>query len=172
MAERSDFTQDEWNTLCQGPHAAVSAVIAADVPDSGSTLGGLFWLVQEMAGAADGIQAVQRETAWPPVVAEMIRDAHGDGATPDRRFRRLARPERADHPLGYGQQLASAAGRIATRLSPDELGSYVEWVLTVGEGAARAVWEDRTTTPISAREAAALADIEHRLRHAGEALHD
>jgi hypothetical protein len=139
MTGKSDFTEQEWDTVLKGPPAAGLIVASA-------AKGGTF--KESIAIAKSYAQARQQHGA-----SELL-DAIAS-----------AKPE-VEHHLYHSydelqqaglEELRNAVGVLETKATPDEVNDYRRFVLTLSDHVANAHREDGMA--VSAGEQAAIADI-------------
>jgi len=148
MTDKSDFTEQEWDTVLKGPPAAGMIVATA-------AKGGTF--KESIAIAKSYAEARQQHGA-----SELL-DAIAS-----------AKPE-VEHHLYHSYdelkqaglaQLRDAVGVLESKATPDEVNDYRRFVLTLADHVANAHREDGVA--VSGGEQAAIADITAALGGEGE----
>ncbi len=147
MTGKSDFTEQEWDTVLEGPTAAGMIVISAS---KGGTFKETFAMAKAYAEA---------------------REEHGASELLDAIA--SAKPE-IDHHLGHSleevktrglQHLRDAIQVLESKATPEEVDDYRRFVLTLADKVASAHKEDGMT--VSGPEHAAIDDITTALGGAG-----
>jgi hypothetical protein len=139
MTDKSDFTEQEWDTILQGPPAAGTIVATAS---KGGTFKESFAIAKSYGearqehGASELLDAIV--SAKPKV------DRHL-GHSPD---------EVRSHGL---QHVRDAVAVLETKATPDEVNDYRKFVLTLSDHVANAHREDGMA--VSGGEQAVIADI-------------
>ena len=139
MTSKSDFTEQEWDTILQGPPAAGTIVATAS---KGGTFKESFAIAKSYGearqehGASELLDAIV--SAKPKV------DRHL-GHSPD---------EVRSHGL---QHVRDAVAVLETKATPDEVNDYRKFVLTLSDHVANAHREDGMA--VSGGEQAVIADI-------------
>ncbi len=143
MTSKSDFTEQEWDTILQGPPAAGTIVATAS---KGGTFKESFAIAKSYGearqehGASELLDAIV--SAKPKV------DRHL-GHSPD---------EVRSHGL---QHVRDAVAVLETKATPDEVNDYRAFVLTLSDHVANAHREDGMA--VSGGEQAVIADIKAAL---------
>jgi hypothetical protein len=139
MTGKADFTEQEWETVREGPTAAGVVVITAS---KGGTFKETFAMAKTYAEA---------------------RQQHGSSELLDAIV--SAKPE-VDHHLGHSpeeiksralQHVRDAVALVSSKATPDEVDDYRKFVLTVSDHVAKAHREDGVD--VSVGEQAAIRDI-------------
>jgi hypothetical protein len=147
MTGQSDFTEQEWETILQGPPAAGTLVATAS---KGGTFKESFAIAKSYAEA---------------------RQEHGASELLDAIV--SAKPK-VDRHLGHSfeevksnalQHVRDAVGVLETKATPDEVDDYRRFVLTLADKVANAHREDGVA--VSGLEEAAIADVTEALGGAG-----
>ena len=147
MTGKSDFTEQEWETILQGPPAAGTIVATAS---KGGTFKESFAIAKAYAEA---------------------RQEHGASELLDAIV--SAKPK-VDRHLGHSleevksnglQHVRDAVGVLESKASADEVDDYRRFVLTLADKVAHAHREDGTD--VSGLEQSAIADITEALGGAG-----
>lgn len=139
MTDKSDFTEQEWDTILQGPPAAGTIVATAS---KGGTFKESFAIAKSYGearqehGASELLDAIV--SAKPKV------DRHL-GHSPD---------DVRSHGL---QHVRDAVAVLETKATPDEVNDYRKFVLTLSDHVANAHREDGMA--VSGGEQAVIADI-------------
>ena len=147
MTQRADFTEQEWNTVLEGPPSAGMIVVTAG---RGGTI---------------------RETLAIGKAYAEARQQHGESELLDEIV--AAKPE-IDHTRYHSfeelkqhglQHLRDAVGVLEQKATPDELDGYRRFVVMLAEKVANAHREDGMS--VSPAEEAALGEISASLGNAG-----
>jgi hypothetical protein len=145
MTASADFTEQEWDTVLEGPTSAGMIVMAVE-------RGGTF----------------REAFAMAKVYAE-ARKEHGESELLDAiaahrpemdRTRAASTEELKDHAL---QRIRDAVALVATKATPAELGEYRQFVTAIAKRVAEAKKEKGGEGSTSAAESAAIAEIEAAL---------
>jgi hypothetical protein len=145
MTTSSDFSEQEWDTILEGPTAAGMIVATAE---RGGTFREAFAMAKVYAEARKEhgeSELLDQLAAHRP---EMDRHL---GSSPE---------EVRDHGL---QHVRNAVALVAAKTSPVELGEYRQFVSTVAKRVAEAKQEKGSEGPVSDAESAAVAEIEAAL---------
>ncbi|HEY1515378.1 MAG TPA: hypothetical protein VGF91_03090 [Solirubrobacteraceae bacterium] len=143
MTGKSDFTEQEWDTVLQGPPAAGMIVAAAS---KGGTFKESFAIAKsytearQQHGASELLDAIV--TAKPEVdrhLGHSIEEVKSNGL----------------------QHVRDAVAVLQTKATPDEVNDYRAFVLTLSDHVANAHREDGMA--VSGGEQAAIADIKTAL---------
>lgn len=143
MTGKSDFTEQEWDTVLQGPPAAGTIVATA-------SKGGTF---KESFAIAKAYAEARQEHGASQLLDEIV----------------SAKPK-VDRHLGHSleevksnglQHVRDAVGVLQTKATPDEVDDYRRFVLTLADKVAHAHREDGME--VSGGEQAAIADITEAL---------
>ena len=143
MTSKSDFTEQEWDTILQGPPAAGTIVATAS---KGGTFKESFAIAKSYGGARQEHGASELLDAI--VSAKPKVDRHL-GHSPD---------EVRSHGL---QHVRDAVAVLETKATPDEVNDYRAFVLTLSDHVANAHREDGMA--VSGGEQAVIADIKAAL---------
>ena len=147
MTDKSDFTEQEWDTVLQGPPAAGMIVAAA-------SKGGTF---RESFAIAKAYTEARQEHGASEILDAIV----------------SAKPE-VDRHLGHSpeevtshglQHLRDAVQVLETKATSDEVNEYRRFVLTLADKVANAHKEDGTA--VSGPEHAVIADITEALGGSG-----
>jgi hypothetical protein len=139
MTGKSDFTEQEWDTVLKGPPAAGLMVAAA-------TRGGTF---KESIAIAKSYTEARKQHGASELLDAIV----------------SAKPE-VEHHLYHSYdeikqaslgEVRDAVGVLETKATPDEVSDYRKFVLTLSDHVASAHREHGTA--VSAPEQAAIADI-------------
>jgi len=145
MTSSGDFTEQEWDTILEGPTAAAMIVTTAE-------RGGTF---REALAMARVYAEARKEHGESELLDELAAhrpemDRHL-GSTPQ---------EVRDRGL---QRVRDAVALVAAKATPIELGEYRQFVATVARRVAEAKREKGADGAISDAESAAIAEIEAAL---------
>src|SRR5581483_6155094 len=147
MTGKSDFTEQEWDAVLQGPPAAGTLVATA-------SKGGTF---KESFAIAKAYAEARQEHGASQLLDEIV----------------SAKPK-VDRHLGHSpqevksrglQHVRDAVGVLESKASPEEVNDYRRFVLTLSEKVAHAHREDGAD--VSGLEQSAIADITEALGGAG-----
>lgn len=147
MTGKSDFTEEEWKTVLEGPPSAGVIVAAAD-------RGGTF---KESFAIAKAYAEARQEHGASQLLDEIV----------------SAKPQ-VDRHLGHSleevksnglQHVRDAVGVLEAKATPEEVNDYRRFVLTLAEKVAHAHREDGVE--VSGLEQSAIADITEALGGAG-----
>jgi hypothetical protein len=147
MTGKSDFTEQEWDTILQGPPAAGMIVATAS---KGGTFRESFAIAKAYTearqehGASELLDAIV--SAKPEIDRHM-------GHSPE---------EIKSHGL---QHVRDAVQLLETKATPDEVNNYRRFVLTLADKVATAHKEDGTA--VSGPEHTVIADITQALEGSG-----
>jgi hypothetical protein len=145
MTTHADFTEQEWDTVLEGPTSAGMVVITAE-------RGGTFRETYAMAKAY--AEARQEHGA-----SELL-DAIVSHRPETDRTRSHSTEEMREHGL---QNIRDAVALVTEKASPSELGDYRLFVVTLAKKVAAAKKEKGSEDGISAAEAEAITEIEGAL---------
>jgi hypothetical protein len=147
MTGKSDFTEQEWDAVLQGPPAAGTIVATA-------SKGGTF---KESFAIAKAYTEARQEHGASQLLDEIV----------------SAKPK-VDRHLGHSpdeiksrglQHVRDAVGVLESKATPEEVGDYRRFVLTLAEKVAHAHSEDGME--VSGPEQAVIADITEALGGTG-----
>jgi hypothetical protein len=145
MTTHADFTEEEWDTVLEGPTSAGMIVITAE-------RGGTF---RETFAMAKAYTEARQEHG----VSELLDEIVGHKPETDR-TRAHSTEEMREHGL---QNIRDAVALVAAKATPAELGDYRLFVVTLAKKVAAAKEEKGSTDGISESEAAAIVEIEGAL---------
>lgn len=149
MTGKSDFTEEEWKTVLEGPPSAGLIVASA-------SKGGTF---KESFAIANSYAEARRQHGASELLDAIV----------------SAKPE-VEHHLYHSYEemktaglelVRNAVGVLATKATPEEVNDYRRFVLTLSDHVANAHREDGVA--VSGGEQAAIADITAALGGEGEA---
>jgi hypothetical protein len=145
MTTHTDFTEQEWDTVLEGPTSAGMVVITAE-------RGGTF---RETFAMAKAYAEARQEHGASELLDEII--SH----RPETDRTRAHSPEEARaHGL---QNIRDAVALVADKATPAELGDYRLFVVTLAKKVAAAKKEKGSEEGVSAAEAEAIGEIEGAL---------
>jgi hypothetical protein len=145
MTTHADFTEEEWDTVLEGPTSAGMIVITAE-------RGGTF---RETFAMAKAYTEARQEHGASELLDEIV------GHKPETdRTRAHSSEEMREHGL---QNIRDAIALVADKATAAELGSYRLFVVTLAKKVAAAKEEKGSTDGISPAEAAAITEIEGAL---------
>jgi hypothetical protein len=145
MTTHADFTEEEWDTVLEGPTSAGMIVITAE-------RGGTF---RETFAMAKAYTEARQEHG----VSELLDEIVGHKPETDR-TRAHSTEEMREHGL---QNIRDAIALVAAKATAAELGDYRLFVVTLAKKVAAAKKEKGSTDGISESEAAAITEIEGAL---------
>jgi hypothetical protein len=145
MTTHADFTEEEWETVLEGPTSAGMIVTTAE-------RGGTFREVMAMAKAF--AEARQDHGA-----SELLDEIVGHKPETDR-TKAHSKEEVREHGL---QNIRDGVALVADKATAEELGDYRLFVVTLAKKVAGAKKEKGSEDGISAAEASAIAEIETAL---------
>jgi hypothetical protein len=145
MTTQADFTEQEWDTVLEGPTSAGMLVIAAE-------RGGTF---RETFAMAKAYAEARQEHGASELLDEIV--SH----KPETDRTRAHSPEELrEHAL---QNVRDAVALVADKASAAELGDYRLFVVTLAKKVAAAKKEKGSTDGVSPAEAEAITEIEGAL---------
>lgn len=145
MTTHADFTEQEWDTVLEGPTSAGMIVTTAE-------RGGTF---RETFAMARAYTDARQEHGASELLDEIV------GHRPETDRTRPHSPEELrEHAL---QNIREAVALVAAKATPAELGDYRLFVLTLAKKVAAAKKEKGSEDGVSAAEAQAITEIEGAL---------
>jgi hypothetical protein len=145
MTGSAAFTEQEWDTVREGPTSAGMVVATAD-------RGGSF---REAFAMAKVYAEARKEHGESELLDEIT------GHRPEMDHARAASPEEyKEHGLG---RIRDAVALVGAKATPAELGEYRQFVTAVAKRVAEAKREKGGDGPISDAESAAIVEIEAAL---------
>ncbi|HXF31920.1 MAG TPA: hypothetical protein VN522_10390 [Solirubrobacterales bacterium] len=145
MTKQADFTEQEWDTVLEGPTSAGMIVTTAE-------RGGTF---REVFAMAKAYTEARQEHGTSELLDEIV--AHKPETD---RTKAHSAEELREHGL---QNIRDAVALVADKATPAELGDYRLFVVTVAKKVAAAKKEKGSEDGISAAEAQAITEIEGAL---------
>ncbi|MBS1863113.1 MAG: hypothetical protein JSS68_15540 [Actinobacteria bacterium] len=145
MTTHADFTEEEWDTVREGPTSAGMIVATAE-------LGGTFREVFAMAKA-------YTEARQDHGASELLDEIVSHRPETDR-AKAHSTEEMRDH---YLQQIRDAVGLVGAKATAEELGDYRAFVVSLAKRVAAAKKEKGSTDGVSPAEAEAITAIEGAL---------
>lgn len=145
MTTKADFTEEEWKQVLEGPTSAGMIVTTAE-------RGGTFRETFAMAGAYTD---ARKEHGASELLDEIV--THRPKTD---RIKAHSKEELKD---AYLEEIRTAAGLVADKATPAELGDYRLFVVTLAKKVAAAKKEKGSDDGITTAEAAAISDIEGAL---------
>jgi hypothetical protein len=145
MTARSDFSDEEWKVIREGPVTAGMIVITSE---GGGTIRETFALARAYTDA-------RRQHGESELLDEIV------SAKPE--FDRHRYRSNEELHEGGLQQLGEAVALVRAKATPQELADYREFVLSVASEVAAAHKEEGQK--VSPSEEAALAEVRARLEH-------
>jgi hypothetical protein len=145
MTTHADFTEQEWDTVLEGPTSAGMIVTTAE-------RGGTF---RETFAMAKAYAEARQEHGASELLDEIV------GHKPETDRTRAHSPEELrEHAL---QNIRDAVALVEAKATPAELGDYRLFVVTLAKKVAAAKKEKGSEDGVSAAEAQAIAEIEGAL---------
>ena len=145
MTTHADFTEEEWETVLEGPTSAGMIVTTAE-------RGGSF---RESFAMAKAFAEARQEHGASELLDEVV------GHRPKtERVKAHSKEELKD---GYLQEIRDAVALVSAKATPEELGDYRLFVVTLAKKVAAAKKEKGSEDGISAAEAQAITEIEGAL---------
>jgi hypothetical protein len=145
MTTHADFTEEEWKTVLEGPTSAGMIVTTAQ-------RGGSFREAMAMAKAF--AEARQEHGA-----SELLDDIVGHRPKTEH-VKAHSKEEMKDQ---YLQEIRDAVALVTAKATPDELGDYRLFVVTLSKKVAAAKKEKGSEDGVSPAEASAITEIEAAL---------
>ena len=145
MTTHADFTEEEWDTVLEGPTSAGMIVTTAE-------RGGTFREVMAMAKA---FAEARKDHGSSELLDEIV--AHRPETD---RAKAHSTEEMRDH---YLQQIRDAVALVTAKATSEELGDYRLFIVSLAKRVAAAKKEKGSTDGISAAEAEAITAIEAAL---------
>ncbi len=145
MTTHADFTEQEWDTVLEGPTSAGMVVITAE-------RGGTF---RETFAMAKAFAEARKEHGASELLDEIV------GHKPETDRTRAHSPEEMrEHGL---QNIRDAVALVTAKATSAELGDYRLFVVTLAKKVAAAKKEKGSEDGVSAAEAQAISEIEGAL---------
>ena len=145
MTTHADFTEEEWETVLEGPTSAGMIVTTAH-------RGGTF---REVFAMAKAYAEARQEHGTSELLDEIV--AHKPETD---RTRSHSKEEMREH---YLQQIRDAVALVTAKATAAELGDYRLFVVSLAKKVAQAKKEKGSEDGISTAEAAAIGEIETAL---------
>jgi hypothetical protein len=145
MTTHADFTEEEWETVLEGPTSAGMIITTAE-------RGGTFREVMAMAKA---FAEARQEHGSSELLDEIV--SHKPETD---RTRAHSAEEMREHGLG---NIRDAVALVSAKATAEELGDYRLFVVSLAKRVAQAKKEKGSADGISEAEASALAEIETAL---------
>ena len=145
MTTHADFTEQEWDTVLEGPTSAGMVVITAH-------RGGTF---RETFAMAKAYTEARQEHGASELLDEIVKHKPETDRT-----RAHSPEEMREHGL---QNIRDAVALVADKATPAELGDYRLFVVTLAKKVAGAKKEKGSTDGVSEAEAQAITEIEGAL---------
>ena len=145
MTTHADFTEEEWDTVLEGPTSAGMIVTTAE-------RGGTF---REVMAMAKVYTEARQEHGSSELLDEIV--AHRPETD---RAKAHSTEEMRDH---YLQQIRDAVALVTAKATSEELGDYRLFIVSLAKRVAAAKKEKGSTDGISAAEAEAITAIEAAL---------
>jgi len=145
MTTHADFTEEEWKTVLEGPTSAGMIVTTAE-------RGGSF---RESFAMAKAFTEARQEHGASELLDEVV-----NHRPKTERVKAHSKEELKD---GYLEEIRDAVALVSTKATPEELGDYRQFVVTLAKKVAAAKKEKGSEDGISPAEAAAITEIEGAL---------
>lgn len=145
MTTHADFTEEEWDTVLEGPTSAGMIVTTAE-------RGGTF---REVFAMAKAYTEARQEHGSSELLDEIV--AHRPETD---RAKAHSTAEMKDH---YLSNIRAAVALVAAKATPAELGDYRLFVVSLAKRVAAAKQEKGSDDGVSPAEAAAIDEIEGAL---------
>ena len=145
MTTHADFTEEEWKTVLEGPTSAGMIVTTAE-------RGGSF---RESFAMAKAFAEARQEHG----ASELLDDVVGHRPKTER-VKAHSKEELKD---AYLAEIRDAVALVAAKVTPEELGDYRLFVVTLAKKVAAAKEEKGSEDGVSAAEAQAITEIEGAL---------
>ena len=145
MTTHADFTEEEWKTVLEGPTSAGMIVTTAE-------RGGSF---RESFAMAKAFTEARQEHGASELLDEVV-----NHRPKTERVKAHSKEELKD---GYLEEIRDAVALVSTKATPEELGDYRQFVVTLAKKVAAAKKEKGSEDGISSAEAEAITEIEGAL---------
>ena len=145
MTTHADFTEEEWETVLEGPTSAGMIVTTAE-------RGGSF---RESFAMAKAFAEARQEHGASELLDEVV------GHRP--KTERVKAHSKEELKEGYLTEIRDAVALVSAKATPEELGDYRLFVVTLAKKVAAAKKEKGSEDGISAAEAEAITAIEGAL---------
>jgi hypothetical protein len=145
MTTKADFTDEEWKQVLEGPTSAGMVVATAEK-------GGTFRETFAMAGA---YTEARKEHGASELLDEIV--------THRPKTERIKAHSKEELKDGYLEELRTAAGLVADKATPQELGDYRLFIVNLAKKVAGAKEEKGSDGGVTEAEASAIAEIEAAL---------
>lgn len=145
MTTHADFTEEEWKTVLEGPTSAGMIVTTAE-------RGGSF---RESFAMAKAFAEARQEHG----ASELLDDVVGHRPKTER-VKAHSKEELKD---AYLAEIRDAVALVTAKATPEELGDYRLFVVTLAKKVAAAKKEKGSEDGVSAAEAQAITEIEGAL---------
>jgi hypothetical protein len=145
MTTHADFTDEEWKTVLEGPTSAGMIVTTAE-------RGGSF---RESFAMAKAFTEARQEHGASELLDEVV------GHRPKtERVKAHSKEELKD---GYLEEIRDAVALVSAKATPEELGDYRQFIVTLAKKVAAAKKEKGSEDGVSPAEAEAITEIEGAL---------
>jgi hypothetical protein len=145
MTTKADFTDEEWKQVLEGPTSAGMVVATAE-------RGGTFRETFAMAGAYTD---ARKEHGASELLDEIV--------THRPKTERIKAHSKEELKEGYLDEVRRAAGIVAAKATPQEVGDYRLFVVNLAKKVAAAKGEMGSDGGVTPAEASAIAEIETAL---------
>jgi hypothetical protein len=145
MTTHADFTEEEWKTVLEGPTSAGMIVTTAE-------RGGTF---RETFAMAKAFTEARQDHGASELLDEIVTHRPATDRT-----KAHSKEELREHYLG---QIRDAVALVTDKATPEELGDYRLFVVTLAKKVAGAKKEKGSEEGISTAEAEAITEIEGAL---------
>jgi hypothetical protein len=145
MTTKADFSDEEWKQVLEGPTSAGMIVTTAEH-------GGTFRETFAMAGAYTD---ARKEHGASELLDEIV--------THRPKTERIKAHSKEELKDAYLAEISTAVGLVADKATPEELGAYRLFVVTLSKKVAHAKKEKGSEDGVTEAEAAAITEIEGAL---------
>ena len=145
MTTHADFTEEEWKTVLEGPTSAGMIVTTAE-------RGGSF---RESFAMAKAFAEARQEHG----ASELLDDVVGHRPKTER----VKAHSKEELKEAYLKEIRDAVALVTAKATPEELGDYRLFVVTLAKKVAAAKEEKGSTDGVSPAEAQAIVEIEGAL---------
>jgi hypothetical protein len=145
MTTHADFTDEEWKTVLEGPTSAGMIVTTAE-------RGGTF---RETFAMAKAFTEARQDHGASELLDEIV--------THRPKTERVKAHSKEELKDGYLEEIRDAVALVSAKATPEELGDYRQFVVTLAKKVAAAKEEKGSEDGVSPAEAEAITEIEGAL---------
>jgi hypothetical protein len=163
MADKSNFTPDEWKLILESVTMAGIAVSAADPS-------GLWGLLKESFAEGTALMTAKTDPTTKPLIKAVVADfetSQGRGIARDGLKEKLAGLKPAEITAKCIETLAQA-GMLVDAKAPDDAEAFKDWLREISQHVAEAAREGGLfgsgSAPVSDKEKATLQEISSALK--------